>query len=193
MSAPAAERFWRFVERGAADECWNWVGGTSAGYGRFWYDGDMGAAHRYSWELARGPIPAGLFIDHLCRNPRCVNPNHLEPVTHTENVKRGDAARPRIAKPHCVHGHALEGRNLISRRHLDDGYVHRSCRTCAQGHMRKYQATDSYRAQNRDRKAQWRRDHLDEARRRERDAKRRQRTARVAAQCQPSMAIGKPS
>jgi hypothetical protein len=48
-------------------------------------------AHRFAYELLVGPIPEGLVIDHLCRNRRCVNPAHLEPVTAEENWRRGDA------------------------------------------------------------------------------------------------------
>ncbi len=70
--------------------CWHWTGAkTDKGYGRFYLNGNK-HAHRISYELLIGPIPNGLVIDHLCRNPSCVNPAHLEPVTHVENVKRGD-------------------------------------------------------------------------------------------------------
>lgn len=58
------------------------------GYGALWPDGRLEGAHRASYKLVRGPIPAGLELDHLCVNPPCVNPAHLEPVTHAENVRR---------------------------------------------------------------------------------------------------------
>lgn len=66
--------------------CVEWVGQiTGGGYGR--YRGWM--AHRIAYEADVGPIPAGLDIDHLCRNRRCINPAHLEPVTRKENLRRG--------------------------------------------------------------------------------------------------------
>lgn len=72
--------------------CWLWDHHTSdKGYGqlRERSSGRTIKAHRYFYELHRGPIPDGLHLDHLCRNPRCVNPDHLEPVTNGENQRRG--------------------------------------------------------------------------------------------------------
>lgn len=66
--------------------CWIWQGSVSnTGYGRI----GSRYAHRVSYERSNGPIPDGLTIDHLCRTTLCVNPDHLEPVTHRENVLRG--------------------------------------------------------------------------------------------------------
>lgn len=65
----------------------------AAGYGRVQHDGVPTPAYRVVYELAVGPIPAGLVLDHLCRVIACVNPAHLEPVTHAENVRRGAAHR----------------------------------------------------------------------------------------------------
>jgi hypothetical protein len=93
------QRFWAKVHKG--DVCWNWTAArTSAGYSWF-YDGDaMILGHRFVYELLVEPIPTGMVIDHLCRNRRCVNPEHLEVVTHAENVQRGV---PR--KRYCPNGH----------------------------------------------------------------------------------------
>ena len=71
------ERFWEKVEK--TDYCWNWLGvKNDAGYGQIHISGQLVYAHRYSYELLRGPIPEGLEPDHLCRNHSCVRPDHLE-------------------------------------------------------------------------------------------------------------------
>lgn len=80
------ERFWAKVD--CSGDCWEWTGGTSDGYGAIRVDGLMAKAHRFAYEQLRGPIPDDLDIDHLCRNTRCVNPDHLEPVTRSENARR---------------------------------------------------------------------------------------------------------
>jgi hypothetical protein len=88
--------------------CWNWAGGKTAfGYGVFRRNYKMGLAHRFMYEIHVGPIPDGLHIDHLCRNPPCVNPAHLEPVTQKENNRREWEARTRPET--CLRGHPLDG------------------------------------------------------------------------------------
>lgn len=126
----------RFAEKVALndDGCIVWIGGTNGvGYGQFYrgkkFRGDTGKAyaHRWSYEYHVGPIPDGLFIDHLCRNPACVNPDHLEPVTNRENLLRGETTTAaHAAKTHCPAGHEYAGRNLYV--HPTRGY--RVCREC---------------------------------------------------------------
>lgn len=112
--------------------CHQWTGRLDSGYGRFWCNGKTLLAHRVAWELDHGPVPAGLQLDHLCRNRGCVNPVHLEPVSLKTNVLRGAGiTATNLKKTHCVRGHPLAGSSL---------YVtksgHRTCRTCAVGRTR---------------------------------------------------------
>lgn len=81
------------------DDCWVWHGSTTLeGYGMFYAGpGQRRPAHRAVYELLEGPIPDGLEPDHLCRNRACVNPAHIELVTHSENVRRGWIHRARKA------------------------------------------------------------------------------------------------
>lgn len=100
----------RFQDKYEVNEsgCWIWVACLDVkGYGRVSVGGRMKLAHRVSYALHIGPIPEGLTLDHLCRVPRCVNPAHLEPVTHAENMHRGERAR----KTHCKKGRPFDEAN----------------------------------------------------------------------------------
>jgi hypothetical protein len=105
--------------------CHEWTGALHHGYGRFW-DGDRTVmAHRFAW----GPVPEGFCIDHLCRNRRCVNTEHMEVVTLRENILRGTAPPAQLAKAtHCQRGHAFDKPNTILVQR--NGHQQRVCRTC---------------------------------------------------------------
>lgn len=113
----------------AANGCIEWVGGLySNGYGQF-YPGPKwrtkkALAHRWYYEFLHGPIPAELDLDHLCKNRRCVNPKHLEPVTRKENVRRA------LVKSACINGHVFTVENT----YVNPTTGNRSCRSCARAY-----------------------------------------------------------
>lgn len=90
--------------------CWIWKGATyTQGYGQIWWGGRKARAHRVAYELLVGPIPEGLELDHLCRVRNCINPAHLEPVTHRENTLRGNTITAReAASTTCPQGHPYD-------------------------------------------------------------------------------------
>ena len=120
-------RFWRKVDKRGDDECWPWIGSTNPeGYGQFSLDKKLQPAYRVAYELMVGKIPEGLTIDHLCRNPNCVNPTHMEPVTERENIMRGEGVGAKAARvTHCPQGHPYNEENTHIR---PKGW--RKCRPC---------------------------------------------------------------
>jgi hypothetical protein len=101
------ERFWSKVTPEPNSGCWIWIAslGTS-GYGQFSVENRPLKAYRVAYEALVGPVPDGLELDHLCRVRCCVNPAHLEPVTHAENMRRGDSFQRN--KTHCPKGHPYD-------------------------------------------------------------------------------------
>lgn len=130
LTAQQQARFWAKVQK--TESCWLWMacrGGSNGGYGKLAVNHKPFYAHRVAYEIAIGPIPDGLQLDHLCRNPICVNPAHLEPVTSRVNLLRGNTLTAKqAAQTHCKRGHLLEGENLKIA-HLKKGK--RECRICA--------------------------------------------------------------
>jgi hypothetical protein len=127
---PLEPRFEKFVNR--TETCWLWTGYLLRGYGRFWFRGKIYLAHRWSYERFVEPIPNGLSLDHLCRVTNCVNPAHLEPVTHRENCLRGvSPVAAHAKKTHCPRGHEYDG----VRTYRGSG-EHRFCYTCKRAQQR---------------------------------------------------------
>lgn len=129
------EIFWAHATVPNAGACWEWRASIDRkGYGVQTFRGRTFLAHRVAYFIRHGPIPLGLTIDHLCRNRRCVNPRHLEPVTVRENTLRGAAVTAINArKVACVAGHPFTEGNTYLRR---DGA--RTCRTCSAVRCRRY-------------------------------------------------------
>lgn len=114
--------------------CWEWQRGLNfGGYGSMRIEGKRWMAHRAAYELAIGPIPAGLDLDHLCRNRKCCNPEHLEPVTRSENLRRGEVGRWNLATTHCPQGHPYDDENTYQ-----DKRGWRGCRTCRAEATKRY-------------------------------------------------------
>lgn len=128
------ERFWSKVDK--SGECWVWTAArTTRGYGQFHsrlgfkqYKSTL--AHRVAWEMANGPVPTGMQLDHLCRNRPCVRASHLEAVTLQENLSRGMGAvvtRARFqSQTHCKRGHELSAANV----YIIPTTGSRQCRAC---------------------------------------------------------------
>ena len=119
--------FWGKFSENPTTGCWEWQGVRSRdGYGRSSHGRTtVGYTHRIAYSKLVGPVPDGLELDHLCRNPPCGNPAHLEPVTHHVNLLRGMQAQ----QTHCVNGHPFDSENLVMR-FRRSGAPYRQCKTC---------------------------------------------------------------
>lgn len=121
VPVPADVRFKSYITV-SDNGCWVWANRLNAdGYGTF----ENQLAHRWSYEHSVGSVLLGLEIDHLCRTRACVNPEHLEAVTHRENVRRGrNHWRERT---HCKNGHEYTSDNT----YFLEGHSYRLCRQCS--------------------------------------------------------------
>lgn len=130
------------------DACWPWPGSAKHdGYGRSSVTVDgvprVFLVHREAWARLRGPIPKDATLDHLCRNRKCLNPAHLEPVSLVENVMRGESPIAANAeKTHCANGHPYDDENTnwkTDRR----GRKSRECISCRREYQRQYYARNA--------------------------------------------------
>lgn len=133
------ERLWSGIIIDPNSGCWLWTKHVDAcGYGRMGFEGKVVSVHRFSYETFVGKIPIGLEIDHKCRTRCCARPDHLEPVTHLENVRRGDAKLKGLHnknKAYCKFGHQYNEENTGQN---ENGS--RYCRICCRLRRRKHLA-----------------------------------------------------
>ena len=149
---PALERFFeKFAHTDAG--CWTWTGAKQPrGYGLLEIGNTAILAHRFSYEHHVGPVPDGLELDHLCRNTSCVNPKHLEAVTHRENVRRGHGPLARKlsqnTKLECKQGHPFTPENTYT--WVNRRGTFRYCRACNRVNVRLRDARAKVSRQERD-------------------------------------------
>lgn len=139
-------------------ECLVWTGCCTAnGYGKLKRNKKSGTVHRWVYLTFVGPVPAGLQLDHLCRNRRCCRPEHLEPVTAKVNNLRGHSvAAKNSRKTHCTRGHVFDESNTTITKAGT-----RRCRACMRAHTARWkiehpdrwkEINDSSYAKHRDKK-----------------------------------------
>lgn len=129
------EKFVLYADFGGnPNDCVEWLGSKKPnGYGCVNHKGRTGYAHRMSYELFKGEIPEGLEIDHTCRNKGCVNPDHLEAVSRSENIQRMIPHRRdyHTERTTCPKGHPYD---CLTKQ------GHRSCRECNRARQARYMA-----------------------------------------------------
>ena len=148
QSTPAS-RFWSKVNFDGPvpshaphlGKCWLWTGATDPlDYGTFWNGTKYVKAYRWAYEFCIRTIPDGLSIDHLCRTPSCVNPDHLEAVSLRENILRGTSPTAKnAAKTHCPQGHPYNVENTYH----NPARVERKCRVCGRAQAAKRAKADA--------------------------------------------------
>lgn len=144
------DRFYKYVNKNSAiygrnncmeTECWIWTGSVSAKYGEFKVNKKRYKSHRFAYEIKNGPIPNKMTVHHKCYITTCVNPDHLELKTLSDNILDDSIQNLNFCyfnakKTHCPYGHEFKGDNLIR---LYNGK--RRCKTCYNKYQKKYRGS----------------------------------------------------
>lgn len=143
------DRFWGKVAKIDDSDCWEWLGQLNTnGYGVVYLsriecnepNRRLKMAHRIAYEFMVGPIPHTLTIDHLCKNTRCVNPRHMEPVTRGENTLRGNTTSAKNKmKVYCPKGHMYSESNTYLHKRKNNT-ISRDCKICTDNRQAVYNA-----------------------------------------------------
>lgn len=136
---------------GPDGDCLEWIASLILkGYGQFWSRSKNALAHRVAWEWKHGLIPDGLFIDHMCRNRKCVNVEHLRLVTPRKSALENSESFVAVnaMKTHCIHGHEFNDKNTYVYTTNKKFNSERRCRIC------RNDAAKRYRQRNKDKVAQ---------------------------------------
>lgn len=148
------KRFWEKVDKSNGEtSCWIWLGATDGRYGQFWVDGRIVRASRFSWSIHNGiEFPKDKEACHKCDNTMCVNPSHIWPGTHKENLLDASSKgrltskerNPRVRKTHCKRGHEFNEENTKIR---PDGM---ECLACKRMHNANKEYSRRYRSRKAD-------------------------------------------
>jgi hypothetical protein len=131
-------RFMQYVDPGIGSGCWLWKGNRNRlDYGMFQFRGRNRGAHQVSYVLFMGEVPAGKIVHHRCEVPACVNPDHLEALTHREHILlHGGHVAKYMTQTTCKNGHPLSGDNLW----VDPKWGYRRCRACIRASWLRWRA-----------------------------------------------------
>lgn len=126
ISSVDLDRFWSKVDK--TPTCWNWTAGKYVdGYGIFGFNGGVVRSHRFSFEIVNGKIPTNHEIHHKCKNKLCVNPEHLEAITHKNHQRLyNNLIKSQLTRTYCPQGHEYNKKNTYVYHKSGSRY----CRIC---------------------------------------------------------------
>jgi len=154
ISPEDLKRFYSKIKFNEETWCWDWVGTTlQRGYGHFKLKRKIWRSHRLSYLIHKGDLIEGLTLNHLCRNRKCCNPDHLEQITSKENILCGESfSAVNKRKTHCKRGHEFTEENTINL-----SRNRRECRKCRKlhDHNKYYKDLEKSREKSRLNKRKW--------------------------------------
>jgi len=126
MAKPSNPVMFDMQELGYKTPCWIWQRGKNQyGYGTKYAHPKKMLAHRWLYEMSNGPMPKGRDLDHLCRNPACVRPDHMEPVPHCVNIRRGNNTKLSEVQVSAIRSDGGSNRNLAAKYGVHRSHISR--------------------------------------------------------------------